>query len=85
MNRYMSAQRIKYYILLILLSPAAGALLVNIFDSSKQNPLLVAGILCILAIAVAVSQRADPVTRRSVAVFYGTCGILGCRRLFSKA
>src|SRR5208337_3342743 len=70
-NRYLGSQRTKYYILLILLAPAACALLVNIADSSEQNPLVVAGIICILAIATAVSRRAGPLTRRPVAVFFG--------------
>ncbi len=70
-NRYVGSQRIKYYILLILLAPAAGAFLVNIADSSEQNPLVIAGAICILAVAAAVSQRADPPIRRSVTFFMG--------------
>ena len=83
-NRYMGSQRIKYYILLILLAPAAGALLVNIADSSEQNPLVIAGIICILAIAVAVSRRADPLTRRSVTVFFGLAAFWAAAGYFLK-
>lgn len=70
-NRYMGTQRIKYYILLILLAPAAAALLVNIADSSEQNSLIVAGTVCILAIATAASRKANPLISRSVAVLFG--------------
>ena len=68
-NRYMGSQRIKYYVLLVLLSPAAGAFLVNIADSSEQNPLAVAGIICILAVAAAVSRKADRLIGRPVTLF----------------
>ncbi len=83
-NRYMGSQRIKYYILLILLAPAAGALLVNIADSSEQNPLVIAGIVCFLAIAVAVSRRADPLTRRSLSVFFGLAAFWAAAGYFLK-
>jgi polyferredoxin len=68
-NRSMGSQKIKYYILLALLSPAAGAFLVNIPDSSEINPLGVAGIIFILAVAAAVSRKIDYSIRRPVTLF----------------
>ncbi len=70
-NRSMGSQRIKYYVLLGLLSPAAGALLVDISDSSKLDPLSIGGVLCILAIAAAILRRADYAIRRPVTIFAG--------------
>ncbi len=70
-NRYMGAQRIKYYVLLVLLCPAAGAFVLNIADSSTLDPLSIACILCILAIAAAVSHKAAPDSRRPITVFIG--------------
>lgn len=70
-NQYMSAQRIKYYVLLVLLCPALGAFVLNIADSSMWDPLAIACVLCILAIAAAVSQKVHPVSRRPITLFIG--------------
>ena len=78
------SQRIKYYILLVLLAPAAGALSVTIADSSEQNSLIIAGFLCILAIAAAVSRKASPLTRRTVAVFMGLAVFWAAAGYFPK-
>lgn len=83
-NRYLSSQKIKYYILLALLSPAAGAFLVNIADSSKLNPLGIAGLLCILAIAAVVSLRADDSIRRPVMLFAGLVAFWAASGYFLK-
>ena len=40
--------------------------------------------MCILAIAAAVSRRADPLTQTAGRCLHRAGGILGCRRLFSK-
>ncbi len=70
-NRYLGAQRIKYYVLLVLLCPAVGAFVLNMADSSKWDPLGIACILGILAIVAAISRRAGPVSRRPVTIFVG--------------
>src|SRR5271169_1992978 len=50
---YLGSQRIKYYVLLVLLCPAVGAFVLNMADSSTWDPLGIACILCILAIVAA--------------------------------
>lgn len=70
-NENMGAHRIKYYILLALLSPAAGAFLINIMDPSTVDPLSLAGVLLVAIIAAAVSERADRRIERPVIFFVG--------------
>jgi polyferredoxin/Pyruvate/2-oxoacid:ferredoxin oxidoreductase delta subunit len=83
-NRYLGAQTIKYYVLLVLLCPAVGAFVLNIADSSTWNPLGIACILCILAIVAAVSQKAGPAGRRLVTIFVGLAALWVAAGYFLK-
>jgi polyferredoxin len=83
-NRYKGQQNIKYYVLLVLLSPAAGAFVLNIADSSTLDPLSIACVLGILAVAALVSQKVAPAGRLPVTVFIGLTGLWVAAGYFLK-
>ncbi len=70
-NRYRGSQRTKYYVLLVLLAPALGGFALSIGYSSTVDPLAIAALLCIAAIAVAASQKADTTIKRPLTVLAG--------------
>jgi polyferredoxin/ferredoxin len=83
-NRGGTSQRIKYYVLLALLSPAAGALLVNMADSSELNALGIAGVIFILAIAAAISRKTAGSIKGPVALFVGLAAFWAAAGYFLK-
>ncbi len=64
--------------------PGGRLILVNIADSSTWTRFVLAGIICIAAIAVAVSRKAGPLTRRSVTVFIGLAAFWAAAGYFLK-
>lgn len=70
-NRHRGAQKIKYYILLILLSAALGSALVKAAASLDWNPLWVIGALAAAAIVAALLKSLSPRISRTAPVFLG--------------
>ncbi|MDR3555333.1 MAG: 4Fe-4S binding protein [Syntrophobacteraceae bacterium] len=83
-NRYRDTQRIKYYVLLVLLAPALGGLALHLADSSRVDPLGIAAALAILAIAVAASKRADAKLRRPLSLLAGLAVVWASAGWFLK-
>ena len=69
-NRYRGAQSIKYYILIVLLSSAAGAFLLNLANSAEWSTAAILGGILILAAAIAVSGRLAPKIRFAITAFF---------------
>ncbi|MHC1726415.1 MAG: 4Fe-4S binding protein [Syntrophobacteraceae bacterium] len=83
-NRYRGPQRIKYYLLLVLLSAAAGSFLIRAADASQWNPLWIAGILLLAAAAAVLAKRGAPRLSRLISSFLAMAALWSAAGYFLK-
>jgi polyferredoxin/ferredoxin len=74
-NRYRGAQSIKYYILIVLLSSAAGAFMVSLANSAEWNPAVPVGVLLAAALAFALSRKIAPKIRSAISAFLALAAV----------